>query len=538
MRRLAGLLAGGDGQRLWPRSRTRLPKQFLSLDGRASFLQRTHARVAGMGADHDAFVLTATETAALVREQLPGLDERHLVSEPLTRDTAATAVLAAQAARALTGGEALLALLPADHAVFDDAAFRAALQAAYAAAEREGCPVLIGVPPTRPEPAYGYILRGPDLPPCGGTALAVVERFVEKPALRRAAEFLADGRHLRNTGVCVCRTDVLLGVLGLYDPGLRALSEGLGGRHPSEVPAAELRALLEPLPARSLDRALLERTERAAVVVAMLAWDDVGSWESLARLQRGDDQGNVRFGDAVFSESERTVVYGASRGRLVVTHGVEDLVVVDTPDATLVAARDALPRLRDALTAVRDGGYGAHLDEAAVREQTRAGAGDPGIELPGAEEVAATTDEAVWEIDLRPHTPAAPALRAQAGPRLLGEDGCRVVAKPWGREVWWAVCPAYAAKRLEVRAGCALSLQYHELKHETLYFLSGQVYLRLGEQERLVGPGDVAVVPPGTVHRMEAVSDAVIFEVSTPELDDVVRLEDRYGRAGVPSGAG
>lgn len=102
--------------------------------------------------------------------------------------------------------------------------------------------------------------------------------------------------------------------------------------------------------------------------------------------------------------------------------------------------------------------------------------------------------------------------------------------KPWGREVWWAVGAAYAAKRLEISAGHALSLQYHERKHETLYFLAGQVRLRLGDRELEVGPGYVATVPPGTIHRMEALTDAVIFEVSTPELTDVVRLEDRYGR--------
>ncbi len=123
--------------------------------------------------------------------------------------------------------------------------------------------------------------------------------------------------------------------------------------------------------------------------------------------------------------------------------------------------------------------------------------------------LVATTDEATI------HTP----------------EALRVIPKPWGREVWWAVADRYVGKRIEVTAGHSLSLQYHELKHETLYFLSGEVRLLLGDQERLVGPGSVAVVPPGTVHRVEALTAAVIFEVSTPELDDVVRLEDRYGRA-------
>lgn len=495
MQRMAAIMAGGRGERLWPHSRSRLPKQFLSIGGGPTFLQRTYARVAGMEERPDVFIVTSEDAADIVRAQVPGLPADHLVGEPVARDTAATAALSGLTARALAGEDALVALLPADHAIFDDEGFRSALRAAFAAAEREAVPVLIGIPPTRPETGYGYIRLGDDLAPCVGARVATVDRFVEKPSLERAAEYLTSGTHLWNSGVCVCRTDVLLGQLSLHAPALGDLIAELRGRNPATVDGGTLTRLLQPLRAISLDYALLEHVERAAVVVGALAWDDVGSWEALSRLHPQDEHGNVRLGRAVLSETERTVVYSSASGRLLVTHGVEDLVVVDTPDSTLIAARDALPGLKRALGAVRASGYEAYLEGTtpALRSGSPTAAG-------GAACLAAPAD-------------------------------CHTVEKPWGREVWWALSDGYAAKRLEVRAGHALSLQFHEKKHETLYFLSGTVRLRLGDMERTVPPGHVAVVPPGTVHRMEAITDAVIFEVSTPHLDDVVRLEDRYGRA-------
>jgi len=494
MRRFAAILAGGRGEPLWPHSRTCLPKQFLSLWDGPTFLQRTYDRIAGMTDAPEVFVLTAEGTLDLVRAQIPGLDPQRLVGEPLARGTAATAVLAALTAAALAGPEAVVALVPADHAFFGDAGFQDALAAAYATAEREGEVVLIGVPPTRPEPGYGYIRLGADLAPCGAARIASVDGFVEQPPLARAIECLRSGRYLWNTGICACRTDVLLGRLGLHEPGLAQLITGLAGSDPVRADRDELRRLLQPLRAISLDHALLVPVGRAAVVIATLAWDDVGSWDALSRLQPQDEHGNVQHGRAVLSATERTVVYNSASQRLVVTHGVEDLVVVDTPDTTLIAARDLLPGLQAALGAVRASGFQAYLDEAV------------GLIEPG------------------PQDPAT----------LPAPDQVRTVAKPWGREVWWAHCEAYAAKRLEVRGGQALSLQYHQRKHETLYVLVGRVRLRLGGEERVVGPGHVAVISPGTIHRLEALTDAVIFEVSTPDLDDVVRLEDRYGRAAAP----
>lgn len=495
MRHLVAIMAGGRGERLWPHSRARLPKQFLSLGGGPTFLQRTHARVAGLLPAPDLCVLTSRDALDLVRQQLPDLAADRLVGEPVARDTAATAALAGLVAEALAGGEgAVVALVPADHAVFDEDGFRAALTAAFAAAEREGVPVLVGIPPTRPETGYGYIRRGSALANCAGMGVAAVEAFVEKPTLERAAQYLTDGRHLWNSGICVCRSDVLLEQLASHQRGLGGLIRALRGQNPALAQPGVLQQLLEPLEAISLDYALLEHVQRAAVVLSNLAWDDVGSWEALGRLHPQDAHGNVCLGRAVLSETERTMVYSSAEGRLLVTHGVEDLVVVDTPDSTLVVSRQALPGLKRALGAVRASGYQEYLDRSAA--------------------VASCGRE-----------PSAP------GPAVLRPEDCPGEAKPWGREVWWARSEHYAAKRLEITAGESLSLHYHRRKHETLYFLEGLLRLRLDDAEHLVRPGQVASIPPGTVHRLEALTAAVVFEASTSELEDTVRLEDRYGRA-------
>ena len=487
MQRVAAIMAGGRGERLWPHSRTRWPKQFLSLGPGGSLVAATYARLRGLVSPEQMLVLTAGETLALARTLLPEIPAARFCGEPVRRDTAAVAALAVAMAAALHADPVVLALVPADHVVGDVAAFQAALADACAAAEASDCPVLVGVQPTRPETGYGYIQVDGPIARAGGPL--PVARFVEKPPLSAARAMAEDGAHLWNSGICVCRTDRLRTELGRLAPALDGLLGALRGVNPATLDPARLAALLEPLPPVSLDRALLERTARALVVPADFHWDDAGSWEALARLHPHDDTGNVTLGQTVVSATRRTLVFAAAPPRLVVTHGVSDLVIVDTPDSLLVAGRKALSEVRRAVAAVRGAGFGAHLDE-----------------------TSATVE--------------------RVSPELRGPGEQHVVPKPWGREVWWAQTPLYAAKRLEVKAGAALSLQYHERKHETLTVLSGEARLRLGDQERAVGPGWVAVVPPGTIHRLEALTDTVLFEVSTPELDDVVRLEDRYGRQG------
>lgn len=503
MRLAAALMAGGGERPLWPHG-SGLPTPFLALGDHPTFLQQAYARLRAMPEVPEVLVLTAATTVGLVRQQLPTLPPTCVLGEPVSRGTAATAVLAAVLTQAALGEHGVLALVPADHAVFDPEGYRQALRAAYHAADQHRCPVLVGIRPTRPEPNYGYIRRGEAL-----GAASVVARFVEKPSAAEAEALLADGQHLWNSGICVCRTDVLLGTLRLHQPALAAFAAGFGDGNPVLSSPTELEGRMEVLPRLSLDRALLEHAERVLVVEAAIGWDDVGNWEALARLQPGDDRGNVQLGRAVLSETERSLVYGAAEHRLVVTHGVHDLVVVDTADTTLVARRDALDGLQAAMDTAHALGFAAHLDAA-----------------------VATAEGAVHSgtAEVHPSSVSPDERPAHGGGRVTEAEASRIVEKPWGREVWWAVTDTYAAKRLEVRAGHILSLQYHEKKHETLFFESGRARLRLGQEELEVGPGTVATVPTGYLHRIEALTDTVIIEISTPQLDDVVRLEDRYGR--------
>lgn len=486
MERVVAIMAGGPGERLWPHSRTRWPKPFLDLGAGGSLVGATYSRLRAVVPPERILVLSALETLGLARRLLPEIPAERFLGEPLRRDTAAAATLALALASALHPSPFVLALVPADHIVPDAAAFAQSLAAVLALATDGAGPVWIGIRPTRPETGYGVIAVDA-IPAEQGQALAV-RGFVEKPDLARARLWARDGRHLWNTGICVTRSDWLAAELCRLEPALGGVLEALGDHSPAAWSAERLAALLEPLPVIPLDRALLERTAGARVVPAAFSWDDAGTWEALARLHAQDPAGNVAVGPAVVSATERSLVFAGAPQRLVVTHGVADLVVVDTPDSLLVTSRQALDGMQPALAAVRAAGFAAHLDQVAV-------GGEPG-------------QQAV----------------------VQEPDDCPTVTKPWGREIWWANTPAYAAKRLEIGAGAALSLQYHERKHETLLVQSGRVLLQLGEQSREVGPGWVAVVPPGTVHRMAALSDAVVLEVSTPELDDVVRLEDRYGR--------
>ena len=574
MRHVAAIMAGGRGERLWPRSRTSLPKQFLNLGAGPSFLQDAYDRVVTMDPAPLTTALTAESTRDLVRTQLPQLPPDHVLGEPLSRDTAATAILAAAMAEALCGEPAVLALLPADHAVFDPARYQADLATAFAAAEAFGCPVQLGVPPTRPETGYGYIERGTAMDPERWHGLHMVARFVEKPDFDTATRYLAGGRHLWNAGICVCPTPVLLAGLSAADPLLAQLARALTGIHPGALAPTSLARLLQPVRPISLDYALLERADRVLVVESAMAWDDVGSWEALTRLHPQDPQGNVGVGQAVLSDTEHTVVYSTTPGRLVVTHGVRNLVVVDTPDSLLIADRHALGGLKNALKTVRDSGYTGHLDQVQAADVSPLGSGcqvrlpDQDLRIVSLPAGATLTAAEVGDDGVRlirgnalverPDGTAVAVTRNRTCPVsgdavLMTRSGCvlalerpqveegadgalepqplRVVDKPWGREIWWAVSESYAGKRIEVRAGMALSLQYHAHKHETILVHEGRVRFLLNGEEREVGPGHVAVIPPGTTHRMTAITDAVLFEVSTPELDDVVRLEDRYGRA-------
>lgn len=340
------VMAGGAGTRLWPLSRRRTPKQLLALTGDTSLLQQTVARLSGLLKPHDIYVITGQAHVRATQEQLPDLPPDNVLGEPLARSTAVAAGLATVLARRESDEVALV--LPADHFVADEDAFAEALREAARAAER-GYLVTLGVVPTHPATGYGYIKAGERLHPASPTAL--VERFVEKPDADHAETFLALGGHSWNAGIFVWRVYAFRQALERFQPDL---SQALARiEQLNRVPGwiSEVRDILEPLPAVTIDVGIAEPAAaegRMAVVPLDAGWSDIGSWSALLEAltgARGADL--VASGPHLDRDSHRVLVHGGDR--LVVTVGLEDVIIVDTPDALLVCHRDRAEEIKAVL---------------------------------------------------------------------------------------------------------------------------------------------------------------------------------------------
>lgn len=498
------IMAGGRGERFWPKSRGHRPKQFLQLFGEGTLLQQAYRRALRLAPPERVYVVTRADYRRLVAEQLPGLAPERLIEEPEGRDTAPCVGLAAVVLeRRHPGG--VMVVLPSDHAILDEEKFAAVLSTAARVAADRPVLVTVGIQPTRPETGYGYIQCGEVLDP--ETGLRAVRRFTEKPDADTALRFLMSGEHLWNSGMFAWRIPVIRDAIARHLPelhaGLEAIAAAVGTPAEREVLAAEF----PRLPRVSIDYGVMEKAENVVVLRGDFGWDDLGTWAAMPRVGQADDQGNVVGGRAVLIDSRDCVVDGGRR--LVVGFGIERLVIVDTDDVVFVSAADRAEELKRVVAELRRRGLDAYLT------------GDAGI----APEVLADGQGAGPAAGLVPEGVDLTTVAIRStGP-------VRAVEKPWGREVWWAVTDRYVGKVLQVRAGEALSLQYHESKLETLLFVGGRGRLVLGDRTVEVAPGMAVTIPPGTLHRVEAETDLVFFEVSSPETEDVVRVADRYGRA-------
>ncbi|HEX4823350.1 MAG TPA: sugar phosphate nucleotidyltransferase [Candidatus Polarisedimenticolaceae bacterium] len=333
------LLAGGSGTRFWPLSRAGRPKQFLHLLGDRSLLRATWDRARALAPASRIWVVAPASLSTAVRRDLPALRRDRIVVEPAPRDTAPALALAC-AAVARLDPEAIVAVLPTDHVIGDARAFVRAIRVAAAAASRDDL-VCLGVRPTRPATGFGYLeTRGPVR---RGTA-SPVKAFVEKPQLAKARRFLRSGRHLWNAGIFVWKAGRFLDELDRCAPGVRTAAEtALDGKH---------RAWRALTPV-SVDYAVMERARGVMVVAFEAGWDDVGSWEAAARLIPPSSPLRPQH---VAVASDGSVVIG--RDRFVALVGVPGIIVVDTPDALLVAARDGGEAMRSVVAAVRKAGRG------------------------------------------------------------------------------------------------------------------------------------------------------------------------------------
>lgn len=339
------ILAGGRGERFWPLSRRARPKQLLPLLSDRSMLADTLARLAGAASPRDTFVITARDLAGAVRDAVPEIPHHHVLGEPVGKNTAPAVALAAWWLRD-AGEDAVIAVLPSDHRVEPAERFRDELLRAGQAALERGAIVTFGIPPTRPETGYGYIEVG--APAAPGSPLSRVAAFREKPDPATAARYAADGRHLWNAGMFLFPPRVMLEEVRAHAPEIAALLPGLPARLAEDEGALE--RYYGAAPSVSIDVAVMERSERALVARAGFAWDDLGSWAALrgsgAEPEAGEAGGNATRGRTLLLDCEAVVAF-ADRGGLVAAVGARDLVIVHTPDATLVCPRDRVQEVRD-----------------------------------------------------------------------------------------------------------------------------------------------------------------------------------------------
>ena len=342
----AVIMAGGSGTRLWPLSRRGTPKQLLALTGDTSLLQQSVARLDPLLRPHDIYVITSQAHVRATQDQLPQLPPENVLGEPLARSTAVAAALATALARRESDEVGIV--LPADHFVADDAEFVDALREAERAAER-GYLVTLGVVPSHPATGYGYIKAGARLHPSSPTA--AVERFVEKPDASAAASFLEEGGYLWNAGIFAWRTYVFRQALERFQPRLASAIEGIEELHRTPGWMSEVRAILEPIEAITIDTGIAEPAAaegRMAVVPLEAGWSDIGSWSALLEaLSAATGADLVASGRHLDRGSHRVLVHGGDR--LVVTVGLTDVIIVDTPDALLVCHRDRAEEIKPVL---------------------------------------------------------------------------------------------------------------------------------------------------------------------------------------------
>lgn len=356
----AVVMAGGSGTRFWPKSRRNRPKQLLKLHGDATMLQQTVDRVAPLIAPERVLVVTGEDQASAVAAQLPLVPAENIVGEPCPRDTAPCVGLAA-AIVAKRDPEGIMIVMAADHVIRPKEAFQTSVRAAVSLIEADPSAfVTFGVKPTRPETGYGYIERGESLGTPQGIPCHRVKQFREKPDLPTAIDFVESGNFAWNSGIFVWRARAILDALAEHRPamfaGIERIAADLGTPRQNEAIAREF-PKFEKIP---IDKAVMEKAGNVNVLEVLYDWSDVGDWRSIAALQAPDHDGNSIQGNVLAQATSGTIVINDDGG-LIATLGVEDLVIIQSNGATLVARKDQLDRLKGLVEGLDKAGFGAYL---------------------------------------------------------------------------------------------------------------------------------------------------------------------------------
>jgi mannose-1-phosphate guanylyltransferase/mannose-6-phosphate isomerase len=465
------ILAGGSGSRLWPLSRQHYPKQLLKLFGDTTMLQQTILRLTGLPELGAPIVVCNVEHRFMVAEQLNeiGFAESAIILEPLARNTAPALALAALHAREIDPNSTLL-VLSADHMILDVKEFQRAVTSAVVAANKNHL-VTFGVHPTHPETGYGYIKTRPlD----ESTEALAVEQFVEKPNLKTAESYLAAGCYYWNSGMFVFKTDVFLDELQTHSSEVIAAADQARTLAVRDLDFIRVdKESFAAAPNISIDYALMEKSNNVVCVPLNAGWSDVGDWKSFWDVSQKDIAGNSFIGDSIDVGSTNTLVF--SQDKLVATLGVDNLMVINTPDAVLVADKSKAQEVKAIISQIEKQKRNEHLQH-------------------------------------------------------------REVYRPWGCYDAIDDGDRYQVNRIRVKPGASLSLQVHHHRAEHWIVVKGTALVQKNDEVMLLSENESTYIPVGTKHRLTnpgKIPLEIVEVQSGPYLqdDDVIRYEDSYGRS-------
>ncbi|MBG7618465.1 mannose-1-phosphate guanylyltransferase/mannose-6-phosphate isomerase [Herbaspirillum sp. AP02] len=466
------ILSGGSGTRLWPLSRAAYPKQLLPLVSEQTMLQETVARVGSWAEVQAPLIVCGNEHRFMIAEQMREIGVRPLsiMLEPQGRNTAPAVAAAALHLQRLDP-EAVMLVLPADHVITDVLSFHEAVRRALVSVQ-QGALATFGIEPTQPETGYGYILRG--AAHAAESSNFMVDRFVEKPDLATATGFLQQGGYYWNSGMFLFKARDYLAELEVHRPLIGAAVKDAVAKAYNDLDFCRLdEAAFAASPSESIDYAVMENTARAVVVPASIGWSDVGSWSALHEVLPADTEGNVVRGDVHLNQVKNTLVRAESR--MVAVLGVEDLVVVETDDAVLVAHRDKVQDVKSFVDTLKNAKRTEHVHH-------------------------------------------------------------KRVFRPWGSYESVDSGERFQVKRIIVKPGEKLSLQMHYHRAEHWVVVSGSALVTRGEEQTLLSENESIYLPIGVTHRLENPGKLPLhlIEVQSGSYlgeDDIVRFDDIYKRA-------